>query len=209
MAEGASEALATDTASNRPRHEPAREDAVHDRQLPARSHALTLFVRHVGRGRRARSHLVSDGHPLLALGGPQRFELLDRLRGLLHSGIVASKVDGRSWTGHRCGMRRKNSHKKAEPEADGITLRLTKEETDEIRRIVGTMIFNLPFASDMLGHTSCRATIIGNYLAFSGSESKVERLAKEFVNDLFKMSTPQMCVKWYGETTDLSYKQDS
>jgi hypothetical protein len=76
-----------------------------------------------------------------------------------------------------------------------------EEETEEMIRLVGTMILNLPITSKLLGHTSSVSTIRGNYLAFSGAESRVERLAKEYVNDLFKLSTDEMCAKWFDEST--------
>ena len=77
--------------------------------------------------------------------------------------------------------------------------RLTPDELDEFQRRVGGMIVMLPIASGQLGHTTAAATIDGNYLAFQGDECAAERAAKEFVNDLFKLSTPEMCKKWFGD----------
>jgi hypothetical protein len=76
--------------------------------------------------------------------------------------------------------------------------KFTKEECDEFVLRVGWIIVNLPMASHLLGHKTPAYTIIGNYLAHANGESRAKRIAKEFVNDLFSMSTEKMCNKWHG-----------
>jgi hypothetical protein len=79
--------------------------------------------------------------------------------------------------------------------------RLTPGELEEVQRRVGGMILMLPVTSGQLGHATAAATIRGNYLVSNSSETNTEQTAKEFVNDLFKLKTAEMCQKWFGDST--------
>ena len=83
---------------------------------------------------------------------------------------------------------------------------LSPDELEEVQRRIGGMILLLPVASGQLGHATSANTIKGNYLRTSRQESKTERIAKEFINDLFQLKTSEMCEKWYGDPTGASVR---
>lgn len=76
---------------------------------------------------------------------------------------------------------------------------LSPDELEELQRRIGGIMLMLPMASGQAGHATPSSTIKGHYLTFSGDETRVERIAKEFVIDLFTARTSKMCEKWYGD----------
>jgi hypothetical protein len=87
-----------------------------------------------------------------------------------------------------------------------MIIQLTEEEYAEVLQKVGQMILNLPIASGQLGHSTAASTIRGNYLS-SKSDVRTKRVAAEFVNDLFKLKTSEMCTKWYGDPTGAAVRR--
>ena len=61
---------------------------------------------------------------------------------------------------------------------------------------IGHMFVELVVASAALGHRSPRNTIDGNYLRSTKDDDHKRMIAKEFVNDYFKLPSGAVCVRW-------------
>ena len=91
----------------------------------------------------------------------------------------------------------------------GLFDELSQEELDEMHMHVGKMMLVLPMVASLMGHTKAAATIEGNYLCITGEETRTHRLAKEYVNDFFKMSMKKICEKWYGNEDEMFERRRS